>query len=1029
MSDGLSENSIRCIIEDKTGFMWFGTEDGINRFDGYEFKQFRSSHQNSYSLSSGHIKSYFLDQQGYLWVCTRDGINLFDHKKEQFYNYKNLRYKAFRPITGDIQMMTQDEKGNYYVAANDQGIFKISDLDKEPQQFKIKEKGLSSIITYLCFIDDENMYVGTQDGIYNFNIISERFTSLKYKFDKDYQVKHIYYDHKTGLTFISTSTGLKIIYKNGKIKTFVHDPEDPFSIVGNNVIEVTSYPNGNFLVGVDGNGIDYFDIKKEKFYHYTSENESQLSANNVTCVLVDSKGDLWVGTFLNGINFSNNTTNLFVLIKNNSGSDQYIKKGIVSDFLIDNNKNFWITTDGGGIFKRKPGENTFVNFNGEFKPNTLSSNAITHCAKDDEGQLYFTTYGGGLCKYNEATNDFTIYKRNPEDSNSIYEDKLSNVHHYQNQIWVSGYGTGLSVLNRSTNTWKTYHYNSNDKHSLPSEWVQTFLTDREGTLWLGTFGGIAKYNPDTDNFTTYQLGKDKLSNERNFILDMTEDYYGNIWIGTSGGGLILFDKEHGSHECFTTKDGLSENTVKSVIEDNNGDLWLATNDGITKFNINRKKAKSYTIKDGVPASAFYFRSKYKDEKGKIYFGTNNGYLIINPNLTKTNPNVPPVVITKLKISNEVVSPNDKNSILKESITNVKELILSHNQNSISFEFAALNFNNGKNNKYCYKLQGFDKDWVNTDFTRTATYTNLNPGKYVFKVRASNNDNVWNNEGRSINIIIEPPLYLTWYFILLSILLFVGSLYLIYLWRVRNIKIKTMQLENTVKIRTKELKDANEQLETFVYKASHDIKGPLKSIIGLTTVGQKDVKDATANVYFDHILKSTRKLDNLLMDLLEITKVKQATIKLEKIDFKELITEAVTRFENLPDFHHLKIKTNLRGNIDYTCDKFLMFSIVQNLIENAIKYRDPSKEENFLHIEIITSYTGVELTFTDNGPGIPEEFQEKVFDMFVKVNENSNGTGLGLYIVKTTIEKLRGTLKLESNPGEGTTFIIKLPLQK
>jgi signal transduction histidine kinase/ligand-binding sensor domain-containing protein len=1029
MKDGLSENSIRCIIEDKTGFMWFGTEDGINRFDGYEFKQFRSNYQNDFSLSSGHIKSFFLDQKGYLWICTRDGVNLFDHKKEKFYNYKNLYHKAFRPIKGDIEMMTQDMKGNYYIAGNDQGLFKISDLDKECHQFKINEKGLSSIITFLCFVDDENMLVGTQDGVYNFNVISERFTSLKYKYGKDYQVKHIYHDTKSGLTFLSTSVGLKIIYKNGITKTFTHDPEDPFSMIGNNVIQVTSFKNGNFLVGVDGSGIDYFDIKKEKFYHYTCDNESQLSANNVTCLFVDSKTDLWVGTFLNGINFSNNTTNLFVLIKNNTGNNHSIKKGIVSDFLIDKNKNFWITTDGGGIYKRKLGENHFENYTGEFKPNSLSSNAVTHCSEDNEGHVYFTTYGGGLCMYNEATNDFTVYKRNPEDSNSIYEDKLSNVHYYDNRIWVGGYGTGLSVFNKTSKQWKIYHYNPNDEHSLPSEWVHTFLTDCDGTLWLGTFGGISKYNPETDNFTTYHLGKDKFSNERNFILDMTEDYYGNIWIGSSGGGLILFNKKNGKYEFYTIKDGLSENTVKSVIEDNNGDLWLATNDGITKFNINRKKAKSYTIKDGVPASAFYFRSKYKDEKGKIYFGTNNGYLIINPNLTKTNPHVPPVVITKLKILNEIVSPNDKNSILKESISEVEELILSHKQNSISFEFAALNFNNGKNNKYSYKLQGFDNNWVNTDFTRTATYTNLNPGKYVFKVRASNNDNVWNNDGRSISIIIEPPFYLTWYFIVFMILLFTGSLYLIYLWRVQNIKIKTIQLEDTVRIRTKELKDANEQLETFVYKASHDIKGPLKSIIGLTTVGQKDVQDATANVYFDHILKSTRKLDNLLMDLLEITKVKQATIKLEKIDFKELITEAVTRFENLPDFHHLKIKTNLKGNIDYTCDKFLMFSIIQNLIENAIKYRDPLKEENHLDIEIQTSVHGVEMIFSDNGPGIPDEFQEKIFDMFMKVNENSNGTGLGLYIVKTTVEKLNGTLKLESNLGEGTTFIIKLPLQK
>jgi signal transduction histidine kinase len=509
----------------------------------------------------------------------------------------------------------------------------------------------------------------------------------------------------------------------------------------------------------------------------------------------------------------------------------------------------------------------------------------------------------------------------------------------------------------------------------------------------------------------------------NSIIEIEDEDAAHLWLATSA-GLVLFNKNNGSYELFNIENGLSNNTIKAMIEDNYSNLWLSTNNGISRFNKITKKAKGYTVKDGVPPSSFFYHAKYKDEQGRIYFGSNNGYLMIDPKLTGKNKHEPPIVITELKILNQVTHPRLTDSPLKYHISETKEITLPYNKNSLTFEFTALNFNSSQNNKYSYYLEGFDNGWVSTNH-RTATYTNLNPGKYIFRVKGSNNDNVWNEKGVSIIITITPPFYKTWWFNLFMLISLALIIYLVFSWRTRRITNKNLWLEEVVIQRTSELKEANEQLETFVYKASHDIKGPLRSIIGLTTVGKKDVKDEIAINYFDHILKSTIKLDTLLRDLLEVTKVKQATIKPEKINFKELVNEAVSRFENVPGYARFKFNVDIKEKTDFYSDKKLLYSIIQNLVENPIKYADLGKASNTLDIQIIVSEKGADLIFKDNGIGIHPDNQKRIFDMFFKVNESSNGTGLGLYIVKTTVEKLNGTISVDSVVGQGSTFYVKL----
>ena len=1018
LTDGLSESTIRGIAEDQRGFMWFGTEDGVNRYDGYEFKIYQSESDNPNSLSSSNIQSLYMDSKGNLWVLTRDGVNIYDKEKDCFYSNKSKKYPALANLSIDAEYMAEDTEGNYWIAGYEEGIFKISSLNKPAEQYTSLLRNNGNIYVSIHPLKDGTLLLGSMDGLVKFDPATKKFTDLRPQYGKGYHIINFHVDQEENI-WMATTNGLKMIQKDGKLNEFFNIPGNSNSLGGNNLTDVIQYKDGNLLIAIDGGGIDYFDVKKGLFYHYKDENESQLSANNITSLLLDSKGDLWAGTYLNGINFSNSTTNLFVLIKNNPHSARSIKKGIITRIFQDSRKNIWIATDGNGLYKRKNGTDELIHYS--IKTNKNIGNVFLSICEDPDGLLWFATYDAGLCMYDPQKKNFKNYQHDPADPYSISSNQIKDVFYYQGKIWAAGFGTGLSILDPETEKFRHIRYDKFYTHGIPSDWIQCMRQDKEGNLWLGTFKGLSKYNPETGRFITYKTDNAFI----NYILDIFEDSNGGLWLGTCGGGLAFFDQKKNVIRNYTEKDGLSDNTVKGILEDNYGYLWLSTNNGISRFNNKDKSAKAYTIKDGVPPVSYYGNSRFKDEEGNIYFGSNKGYLIIDPKMTPKNRQPPPIVVTELKIANEVIVPEGKDSPLKSDIVETKSINLSYDQNSITLKFAALNFNNSRNNQYSYLLEGFDKEWVFSGSQRTATYTNLNPGKYIFRIKASNNDYVWNEEGMSLEVIITPPYWKTWWFNTAIIVTFMGMLYGIYYWRTRSIRRKNLKLEKTVRRRTRELKDTNEQLEAFVYKASHDIKGPLKSIIGLTTIGQKDIQHEGARQYFDHILKSTRKLDNLLIDLLEITKVKQATIQKEKIDFHILTQEVLSSFEKFPGFENIKINTTIHSKTDFYTDKKLLYSLVQNLIENPIKYQDTKKNRSYLDILITTDEKGAHLTFEDNGIGISNEYQKKVFDMFFKVNESSNGTGLGLYIVKTTVEKLNGNISLESSPGKGSTFKIHI----
>jgi two-component system sensor histidine kinase ChiS len=1023
--DGLSEGTVRTIIEDKKGFMWFGTQDGLNKFDGYKFTIYRNITSDKYSLSNNYIKRSYIDSKENLWIITRDGLNLYDRVKDRFYNYKSSEYPALKYLRDRIEYIIDDPKGNLWVAAGKDGLCKIESLDKVPEKYVFESKDDIGNMINTTLDNRGNIWIGTSDGLLKFNIKKKKFTDLRPLFGRGFQVASTYLDPHENL-WISTTQGLKIINTiSGKMQEYFHDPADYESLNGNNVLKIIPYKDGNYLIAMDGSGIDYFNVKTKKFSHYTCEGKAQLSSNNITSFYIDSKGDIWAGTFINGINYSNSTTNLFALVVNNPYSERDIKNGIVTNFLKDTRGNLWISTDGGGLYLKKKGEEKYVNYRASTDHKGPASDAIISIMEDEEGKIWLATYNGGLNVFNYKDSLFSVFKHDPENPYSVCNDKLKVVTQFNGRIWTGSYDAGISVFDEEHKVFSHYINNKSDSSSIICDNIQKILKDREGNLWIGTTNGLSKYLPETDNFKNYLFDKNDVLGDKNYVNDLFEDSQSNMWVATKGGGLILFNKHADTFECFTIDNGLSNNSIASILEDDRSNLWLATSNDLTRFNIISKMGRPYTIKDNSSSSSvFFLASKYKDETGKLYFGTSKGYLVIDPLMYLKNRIIPPIVLTEIKIAHSVNHGGGETSMLSKYISETHHITLTYDQNAFTIEFAALNFNNPKKNKYAFKLDGFDKTWNYVGDQRSATYTNLNPGSYTFRVKGSNNDDIWNNEGTFIEITIIPPWWKTWWFFSLEVASSILLLFLLYWWRIKNIRHKNRLLEDIIRRRTEELNESNERLETFIYKASHDIKGPLKSIIGLTTVGEKDVKDPVALNYFQHILKSTRKLDVLLTDLLQLTKVKQIVLQKEKINFKEMIAESMSSFEHLPGFEKMKFTVDINQTSDFYTDKKLLSSIIQNLIENPIKYKDTLKDECKLHVKINVNTEKSEMIFEDNGLGIPEELQTKVFDMFFKVNDNSFGTGLGLYIVKTSVEKLGGSIRLESKAGVGSTFYLR-----
>ncbi len=824
VEQGLSQISVNCLLQDRNGFMWFGTLDGLNKYNGYNFKIYQYEIKDPSTLSHNSILSIFEDRSGLIWIGTDGGgLNRYDPKTNQFKHYKYDPQNAHSISDNRVTAIFEDKSNILWIGT----INGLNKFDPKEQQFfryfhdpeNTNSLG-NNYIQCLCEVQTGDIWIGTGGG--GISVLSrnnqgkDQFTHIK-RDPKNLSslinntVNSILQDN-TGMIWIATNGGLDK-YDPGK-KQFTHfqnDPDNPKSLINNTVNSILQDSTGMIWIGTNG-GLDKYDPGKEQFVHYMDESFS------ITTFCKDRTGVLWIGTIGSGIyKFYREKENFLHYNRDLSDTNSLISN-VVWSFCEDSRGILWIgTVSGLDQFDRS--KNQFIHYtNDPQNPNSLSNNDVRSIHEDQSGALWIGTSGGGLNKLNRDRNQFKRFLNNPRNPTSLSHNFVSIIFEDRKKmLWIGTYGGGLNKFDRHKGECTRYVKDPNDINSLAHNYVNVIYEDRTGKLWIGTRGGLDKFDQQNNCFIHYKNDPDNPNSlSYNLIFSILEDQSGMLWIGTYGGGLNRLNPRTETFTHFTEKDGLPNDAIYGLLMDKAGNIWISTNNGLSQFNPETQIFKNFNISDGLQSKEFDRGAYYKSIRtGEMFFGGVNGFNAFFPDKIKDNPFIPQIVITDFKLFNTSVLIGEKiddRIILTKSITETDKIEISYKQNVLSFEFAALHYISPEKNQYAYMMEELDKDWNYVNNRRFASYTGIPPGKYTFRVKASNNDGVWNEKGASIKITITPPFWQTWWFRTLIAIFIIGIAFSWYKMKVRNLERQKQKLEKQVKERTTEIRHKNKQLE-------------------------------------------------------------------------------------------------------------------------------------------------------------------------------------------------------------------------
>ena len=831
VADGLPQSTIKRIIQDHLGFLWMTTQSGLVKYDGYSFTTYSytpidtklNNNDTIKSLSDRDVTELLEDQYGNIWVGTAsNGLNKFNRENETFKHYRHHQRDSTSLSHDGTYTLYEDKKGTLWIGT-------INGLNKfQPQTETFKSyyndpgnlNTLSNNEIYAMLEDRRgNFWVGTRNGLNLFNRKSGKVTRYLHNPDDPASISHnliaYIYEDKSGTLWIGTTQGglNRFDYETGTFQYYQHDDNNPFSISHNNVYALLDDHMGNFWVGTYGGGLDKFDRETGRFYHYQNSpnNPNSISGNFIRFIMEDHSGILWIGTWLNGLNKLDIYGKKFIHHQHNPEDENSLNNNCAWALEVDRNGDVWIGTDGGGLNKlnRETGEYELF-LNDPDDSSSLSNNKVGVIYEDPEGILWIGTYGGGLNRLDRKNQKFIHYINRPNDPNSLSANSVHSIFKdSEGYLWVGTWNGGLNKFDLKQEIFTHYMPDDNNPGSISQTRINSIFEDSFGILWIGTDGrGLDKYNRDTDTFSNFY------NPEKGFdiLLNLYEDSRGLLWIGTYRGGLHLFDRSTGTTQVFTEKDGLPHISIKGILEDDAGNLWLSTERGLSKFNYEKKSFRNYDVSDGLQGSHFHDNAADKDANGMLFFGGNNGFNSFYPDQLKDNIFPPRMTLTNFKIFNKPVTIGT-DSPLKKHINVAEKIFLHYWQNDISIEYAALHFSTPAKNLYAYKLENYEDDWRQVDHQRTATYTNLSPGEYVFCVKGSNSDGIWNEEGTSIKIIIQSPFWQSWWFILITAILFLGLVFFGFQRRLKNARMKA-ELRAAHKAQMSIMPQLNPQIEGF-----------------------------------------------------------------------------------------------------------------------------------------------------------------------------------------------------------------------
>jgi len=729
IEDGLSQSAVTCIFQDKNGFMWFGTQDGLNRYDGYNFKIFRNNSKDPKTLSDNFIFSIYEDRNGILYIETLGG---------NFHEY-NPENESFSIVTKDsIDLSTSKFNSVGAIFIESSGIFWTGGLSQEIG-LKREDKLTGEISQFKHDPSDPSTLSN----------------------DKVYSI----FKDRSGNLWVGTFNGLnKLDEKTGKFSHYKNDPNNPNSLADNWVWPIYEDSRGILWFGTVKSGISGYDPQTNSFINYKNDpnDPESLNDNFIFSIYEDRSGVIWIGTNEGGVNFFHPSSQVFNHFINEPGNNNTLSSNSVLSLYVDKAGVYWIGTHNGGLDRFEFKKRKFKNFSkSKSTVNSLIGNSIQTIYEDKSGILWLGTFSAGLDAFDPKNNKFTHYTHNPSNPNSITDNRIyALLEDSKGMLWIGTYAGGLNSLDRKTGKIDSYQYDENNTNSISSNSIRSIIEDKLGKLWIGTYGGgVNIFDAANKTFKRIQNNPDdSTSLAVNDVFRVFEDSKENIWIGTTK-GFSKYSAQTNNFRNYSFEDGLPNDFVYGILEDNEGFLWLSTNDGLSRFNPINETFKNYYYEDGLQASEFNLNAFAKDNKtGRLLFGGPSGFNVFHPDSITENSYVPPIVFTDYLRYN--TDDEEGKPIYEKGISEIDSIFLTYKDNIITFKFSALNYYNNSMNQYRYKMEGFNENWIQLGNNRTVTFTNLSPDDYILKVIGSNNDGLWNEEGTSLFIEISPPWWRT-----------------------------------------------------------------------------------------------------------------------------------------------------------------------------------------------------------------------------------------------------------------------------
>ncbi len=1060
VNDGLSRNRVKCIYKDSKGFIWFGTNSGLNRFDGYRCVVFHEGDSDSTSIAGDDVNVIIEDSKGNLIIGTDKGVSILNLDT---YKFRRMNLASSSPLfCGDIAYITSmalDTEGNILIGTHN-GLFFINKKNNTSRHILIDEQSCAlpiNNVTAITYDRTNSFWIGTSNGYiikYNQNSNSfEKFESLSGSNFISGFISKLFVDHKRNL-WVAGQNGLNIF--NIDKNSWDYDFRKKFGQVFANFLITGIDQDIDCLIWIatDGKGAFISDQEHLSLLNIISlpNVEGSLSGNGLVSLYCDTSGIVWIGTSKKGVNFFTKNIRKFRLFRNYPTDPNSLSNNDVDCVTEDINGNIWIGTNGGGLNYYNRNTNKFTHyFSQPGKSKGLSSDIIVSVYEDSEHKIWAGTYFGGLNCLDTKTGKFAVFRHSDSDSTSLSDDRVWGIcEDSQNNLWIATQTNGLNRLDRKTGKFRRFNVQNS---SICFNYINSIAPDENGNIWISSTHGLIFFDPVQNRSKCYYNSSETANSiSDNHIISTYKDSRGLFWVCTNN-GLNLMDRVNDNFRVFREADGLPSNSVFRILEDTDANLWISTNNGLSKLMIDKKTGKdsftfefvNYAMRDGLQGKEFNETAAYKTRDGELWFGGIDGLNAFYPHEVKEKSTPTKVVITNFRIDNKVVNKGEiinNRVLLEKPVFNTDKIILKYKENSFMIDFVALNYFFPENNKYAFKLEGFNDKWIITEGKENfANYSNLDKGKYTFKIKATNSDGIWNEIPDTFIIKVLPPFWESWYAYVLYFT-FISSLLLFLRFLILARERMKTEFEQEY-IESQHVHEIDSMKIKFFTNISHEFRTPLTLILAPLEKLMIHWKNNPDEKYLNLILQNAKRLLFMVNQLLDFRKMEVQGFGFNPSlgDIVGFIEDIVSSFNDLSEQKHIQLifKSDIE-ELSTVFDKDKLEKILLNLLSNAFKFTpvdgkvtvtvlidgSDNQDEN---AGAIPQNSHLIIKVQDTGIGIPQDKIDNLFVRYYQVDSiiSVQGSGIGLSLVKEFVKLHEGEITVTSEAGEGSCFTVILPV--